>query len=65
VTFYSLSAHLPHYKCEDAKIEDKNAVSVPLLGCTKDVTSYLGSLGVSGSREQQAQAKVTELDLRT
>lgn len=37
----SLSAHSPHSKCGDAEIEDKNAVSVPLLSCTKDVTSYL------------------------
>ena len=61
--FCSLSAHSPHSKCGDAKIEDKNAVSVPLLSCTKDVTSYLRSLGVSGSRGRQARAKVTEQDL--
>ena len=63
VMFCSLSAHSPHSKCGNAKIEDKNAVSVPLLSCTKDVTSYLRSLGVSGSRGRQAHAKVTELDL--
>ena len=61
--FCSLSAHSPHYKCGDAKIEDKNAVSVSLLSCAKDVTSYLRSLGVSGSRGRQTRAKVTELDL--
>ena len=63
MVFSSLLAHSPHLKCGDAKIEDRNAVSVPLLSCTKDVTSYLRSLGVSGSRGRQAHAKVTELDL--
>ena len=61
--FCSLSTHSPHSKCGGAKIEDKNAVSVPLLSCTKDVTSYLRSLGVSGSRGRQTHTKVTELDL--
>ena len=61
--FCSLLAHSPHSKCGDAKIEDRNAVSVPLLSCTKDVTSYLHSLGVSGLHGRQAHAKVTELNL--
>ena len=63
VMFCSLSAYSPHSKCGDAKIEDKNAVSVSLLSCTKDVTSYLHSLGVNELRGRQAHAKVTELDL--
>ena len=64
VMFCSLSAHSPHLsKCGGAKIEDKDAVSVPLLSCTKDVTSCVRSLGVSGSRGREAHAKVTEQDL--
>ena len=30
-----------HSKCGDAKIEDENAVSVPLLSCTKDSNNLL------------------------
>jgi len=41
VMFCSLSAHSSHSKCGDAKIEDENAVSVPLLSCTKDSNNLL------------------------
>jgi len=41
VMFCSLSAHSPHSKCGDAKIEDENAVSVPFLSCTKDSNNLL------------------------
>ena len=64
VMFCSLSAPSPHLSnCGGSKIEDKDAVSVPLLSCTKDVTSCVRSLGVSGSRGREAHAKVTEQDL--
>ena len=62
VMFCSLSAHSPHSKCGGTKVEDHNATSVPLLSCNKDISCYLRSLGVSGTRGR-AYVDVTELDL--
>jgi len=41
VMFCLLSAHSPHSKCADAKIQDEKALSVPLLSCTKDSNNLL------------------------
>lgn len=52
-----------HSRCGGVKEEDKNAFSVTLLSCRKDVSGYLRSLGASGARGQHARVCVSEVDL--
>lgn len=60
---FSISVHSTHSKCGGTKTEDTDAVAIPLLSCTKDVSGYLRSLGVSSARGRQARVDISEIDL--